>query len=1154
MWLTLNGDAMKKSMLRRTTLRDIRNSLGRFFAILAITALGVGFFCGVRITTPAMVHTVNSFLQETQFYDYRLISSLGWEDEDVEALQNQENVRYAEGSVSFDAVYCIGDDWEGVFKTYTLPTHINTLVLREGRMPQLSNEVIADQDSSAQIGDCIHVSALNTEDTKAYFSEDEFIVVGKADSPLYFNHERGSTSIGNGSVSGFLYVMPESLDVEYYTEIYVRFERDDAIYSKAYKNFMESHEAEWKDITQTQAESRFERIFSDAQAEIQDGKNELEQKRAEGQQELDDAEQELADAKADLEKGKMELADAEQTLADGKKELEDAELSLADARKQLDDAKIQTENGKKELDENEQKLSAAYATLATAKQQLDASSRQLNDGQEQLNAGQMQLSAAAAALLEQEQSLLFQESELQSQEAVLQEQLSMLPYLPEEQQAALLAAQQELEAAKLQIAAGKEQIAAGKQEIQTQQAVLEQKQAELSEGWEAYRNGLSQYQAGLSEYETGCRLLEEGRTSYLEGLKKYEDGESEYSDGIAKLEEAKQNYEEGYAEYLEGVQSYEDGKAKYEEGLAEYKDGKAEFDEKIADAEAELADAEEQLADLAHPDTYVLDRTVNIGYSCFESDSQIVEQVAKVFPIFFILVAALVCMTTMSRMIEEQRTQIGTLKALGYSASSIMGKFMFYSGSAALTGCILGYAVGVILFPSVIWMSYELMYVVLPIEYLFDWKLAVGAALISLACSCGITWFSCRMELAETAASLMRPKAPKSGKRVFLEYIPFLWNRMKFLHKVSFRNLFRYKGRFFMMVLGISGCTALLLTGFGLRDSVAGFADVQYGEIQTADASVSFSSSVGTEISEELRNTLAENTEDYVLLHQGAWDLVLEDKVKGITLIAPDTYENFDRFMHFRTESGNVVDAPEQGEAIISNSLRDRYEIEIGDSIVLRDENMRELHLYVTGVFENHVYNYVFTASDTLTEQFRAKQAWNGAYLNFSDGTDHSLAQTEIAKSTETTNVMLFDEFRVRMGNMMSSLDYIVLLVIFCAAGLAFVVLYNLTNINITERIREIATIKVLGFFRNETSAYVQRENLALTGIGIAVGLGLGILLHRFVIAQIVVDLVSFRVRILPLSFLWSILLTFAFNLLVNLVMSRKLDKINMAESLKSIE
>lgn len=905
--------------VRKNTLREIRGTFGRFFAIMAIIALGVGFFTGVRITTPAMVDTVNRFLDENQFYDYRLLSALGWNEEDIADFRNRSDVRYAEGAYSLDIITAGTNEY--VMRLHSITENINGIKLVEGRMPQSSDECLIES-GKVSVGGRIYLSDDNSETVKNTLRHDMFNIVGSVDSSLYINFERGNSSVGNGEIRAFVYLPKEAFDLDVYTEAYVRFDQDHDIYSDEYDEYMDGREEQWEKIAQSRADMRFDEIYSEAEKKLDDGREELEKNRKDGQEKLDKAKKDLDDGKAQLD-----------------------------------------------------------------------------------------------------------------------EQLAQL-----------------------------EQI----RDIMPEQ----------------YASGMEQYNAALADYESG---------------------------------------------------------------LSDYENSLAEFENQISDAEEELRNGEIELAKLKKPDTYVLGRNTNIGYSCFESDSDIVAQVARVFPVFFILVAALVCMTTMSRMVEEQRTQIGVLKALGYSEGTVMGKYMFYSGTAAVIGCIFGYGAGTYIFPKIIWKSYELMYLELPIHYLFSVKLALIALLVSLVCSIGVTWFSCRLELAETAAALMRPKAPKAGKRVLLERVGFIWKRLKFLKKVSIRNIFRYKKRLFMMILGIGGCMALLLTGFGIKDSIAGFADTQYDEIQVADASAALRN-VEDEPPEDLLTVLNENTKENILLYTGAWDLLYGKRVKSVTINAVESFEDMDKYFVLRDMNGEPIAPPTEGEAIVSHSIAERFGIEKGGTMRLRDENMRELNVKVTGIFENHVYNVVFIRNDTMEAQLGEKLPLNYAFINFKEGVDENQASAEISKNSHIMQMLKFDVLKERLSKMMSSLNYIVLIVIICAAGLAFIVLYNLTNINITERVREIATIKVLGFFRRETSAYVLRENLALTAMGIAAGSIAGVFLHRFVMAQIKVDLVDFSVRILPVSFLYSIVLTFIFNFAVDLFMELKLERINMAESLKSIE
>ncbi len=553
-------------------------------------------------------------------------------------------------------------------------------------------------------------------------------------------------------------------------------------------------------------------------------------------------------------------------------------------------------------------------------------------------------------------------------------------------------------------------------------------------------------------------------------------------------------------------------------------------------------------------DYYVLTRNSNIGYACYESDSNIVAAVSNVFPVFFFLVAALVCMTTMNRMVEEQRTQIGVLKALGYGNKTIMGKYIFYSGSAAFIGTLIGFSVGTWIFPKTIWKGYSIMYNMGSIDYLFSPLLAAISLVAALVCSVGATWVSCKSELSGVPASLIRPKPPKNGKRIFLERITFIWKRMKFLHKVSIRNVLRYKKRFFMMIIGISGCTALLVAGFGIKDSVANIADLQYDDIQVYDFGITFADP----LTDEFMNQFSEYTKDYVkniaYRDEESVDIDYDGKTKSVYMEVPQDTQSIESFFKLHTKSGEKIEYPSDGEAVITAKVADTLGIKAGDKITIRDSEMNQLEVTVKALCENYVYNYIYINKDTYFNQLGRYPEYKGAFAFARDGMDLHEASAHISEGQDVISVTVIQDLRQRIGKMMSSMDYIVFMIIVCAGCLAFIVLYNLTNINITERIREIATIKVLGFYPRETADYVFRENIVLTAIGAGIGLIMGKLLHQFIMYNINIDMVSFKTYVSAKSYLLSFIFTFVFAMLVNILMYRKLQKINMAESLKSIE
>ncbi len=1010
-----------KSTIMKTTLREIRESLGRYVAILAIVALGVGLYVGLTVTTPDMLAAGENYLEENKLYDLRLVSTIGYDDEAVETLNEQDGVQIAEGEIYTDFLAVEENGEESVLRAHSMLWNLNQTVVTAGRKPTAGNECMVDAQAYGKdaLGTTIRVSENNDEDTADMFRYTEYTIVGLCNSSYYVNYERGTTSLGSGRLKGFVYIPKDGFNTDYYTDIYVFLEDRYELYSQEYDDAVDAA-VDWVEpLAEDLAQERYLTLKEDAQWQIEDGERQLAENRAE-------AESEFADARQELE-------DAEQEIADGQQEIDDGWAEIADARQEIEDNR---------------------ATLAESRQELEDGQTELADGESEL-ADQR----TAAADLDDED------------------------------------------------------------ERENMEAGLDLAEAQL-------RGNEAQLEAGLGLANMGQAQLEAGEEQIARNEERLREAEADLAD-------AREELDDGWAEYEENLQS---------------------FEEQMAEAEADLEDARQELADLKEPDTYVLTRDENIGYACYESDSSIVKGIAGVFPVFFFLVAALVCMTTMARMVEEQRTQIGVLKALGYGKGRIMGKYLFYSGSAALIGCLIGFFVGSWLFPTVIWFAYGIMYQMGDFVILLDWRLAAVSLAVAILCSMGTTWATCRYELSDVAAQLMRPKAPKSGKRIFLEKIPFLWNHMSFLVKVSARNIFRYKQRFFMMVFGIGGCTALLLTGFGVKDSISGIIDNQYGEIQINDLNVTFSDAYAQEDRTEYEEVMGQIAEGYTISYEESADLLHEDETESVTLVVPQKPEEMGAYLDLHTESGESIPWPGEGETVLTAKLAEKSGLSVGDEAVLEDEDGNSLTVTVSGISENYIYNYAYLSPETWTAQTGEEPEYQTSYVNMKEGQDIHEASAAIMNCDGIASVTAYEDMRTRFGSMMESMDYVVLVIIVCAGALAFIVLYNLTNINITERLREIATIKVLGFYRNETASYVFRENLILTGLGILAGLVMGKYLHSFVMSQIDIDMITFDVHIAPMSILYSIILTFVFAVFVCGVMNRKLDAINMAESMKSIE
>lgn len=1155
---------MKRQMIWKSTFREIKQSFGRFFAILAIVTLGVGFFAGLIVSKPAMVKTAQEYLEKQNFYDYRLLSTLGFEQEEVDYLARKEDVKSAEGAVSFDILYLNTNGNEGVAKVHSITDEVNQLKVVAGRMPQSADECVVDSNyfPSSIVGEKIKLSENNTEDDLEHFAYREYTVVGIVQSPLYIQFERGNSSLGNGKVNGFIYLPYSGFDVDYFTEIYVKFAEDFELYSEEYDAYIEALDSVWEEYGTEAADTRYERVVTEAENELADAREEYETEKA-------DAEAELADAKQKLDDAAVKLADGEVQLADAKQELADAKTTVSDKEQELADAETEIAEKEQELIDGEQEIKDGIIKWNDGKYQLDQAKKQLQEGIDQLNAQKSELEAKEQELLAGEAALNASQQELEQklqelndqaaavdqQEQALREQYGENP-IPEELLAQLQAAREQIAAGIAQVQAGLSQIAEKRQEIENGKIAIAQGREVIAEYEGQLEAGKAKVSAGDKSLADSWAEIEKGQKELADGRMALADAKQKIEDGKEQLADARKDITEGETTLTEKEQELADAQKEYADGLKEYEDGKLEFDEKIADAEAELTDAEQEIADIEEPESYLLGRDTNIGYVCFDNDASIVEGIAHVFPVFFFLVAALVCITTMTRMVEEQRTLIGALKALGYSDGIIMSKYLFYAGSAATIGGVAGFAAGTYFFPKVIWYAYGILYRMDALTYVFDWKLAVISLAVALLCSVGATWLSCRVELGEVAAQLMRPKSPKAGKRVFLEYIPFIWKRMSFLRKVSFRNIFRYKGRLFMMVLGIGGCTALLVAAFGIEDSIADVATQQFEEIQIFDFNVAFSDNITQEDFEMLEKAAGVGEDQYLPVSESVYDLVTDKERKPVNLVVmpADGTRDITNFVDLHTSKGEKVLLPGDGEIVLSEKLADTYGLEIGDKITLQNEDMETITATVSGIFQNFIYHYAYINSGTYNQTTGKETEYRNIYVNLPAEADgHQLSAT-LMKEENVSGVTLNQDTMERFAGMMASLDLIVLVVILCAAGLAFIVLYNLTNINITERIREIATIKVLGFRKKETASYVFRENMMLAAMGIVVGLLLGHFLHRFIMYEINIDLIAFDTHVRPISYVYSALLTLVFTALVNRFMHRKLERISMTESLKSVD
>ena len=804
-----------------------------------------------------------------------------------------------------------------------------------------------------------------------------------------------------------------------------------------------------------------------------------------------------------MSEAKGSLANANRTLASGKRELKSG---IEDARKELADAKLQMLEGEKEVWDAQQDIASGKEQLLSGQAQIIKAQKQLKDSQEQLRSGEEQLEAAW--------------EEYNQMKAQIDEAQVNLAWLDE-----LIA----------QWAATEEQI----WQAEELRATIDQTLPVLEES-------LTQLNAQQAEIDAAKAQVESGRNEISSSEEQIKTSQKELADGSEEIRLAKIQIAEGQKEYFDGK----------EDAVKEIKDAK----EEIYDGQQEIADAQEEIDGLEEATVYVMDRDAAFyDYSTCGENAERIRNIGKVFPVIFFLVAALVSLTTMTRMVEEERTQIGTMRALGYGKGAIMKKYLGYAFLATALGSLIGFLIGEKILPFIIIYAYGIMFphmtgMVIPYNMTYA-VIASGAALI---CTMGATVAACYKEFTQTPAVLMRPPAPKEGKRVWLEYLPFIWKHLSFTWKSTIRNLMRYKKRFFMTILGIGGCMALLLVGFGLRDSILDIARIQYKEIQLYDATAIFEDGTTKEERLKVMDQMAENEK----IDGYGEALVKQTTLKGtekdqdVYLFVLEDMSQMERFVKLRDRKSKEKYVLDDDGIILTEKMAKLLGVSEGDTVVIRDDDAGEIEAVISHITENYMSHYLYMTPSLYEKLYGQEPEYNSILLQSTEKDQETLDSIgeELLKNEKVVNLSYTKSLEKQVDDMLGSLDIVIFVLIISAGMLAFVVLYNLNNININERKRELATIKVLGFYDGEVSAFVYRENILLTIIGTGVGVLFGILLHRYIIVTVEIDMCMFGRNINWPSYLYSILFTFGFSFIVNIFMHFKLKKIDMVESLKSVE
>ena len=1002
-------------LILKNTLRKIKHSFGRFITLILIIAIGSAFFAGVRETSSDMIKTMDEYYDATNLMDFRIISTMGLTNDDLEALKNLENTQIIEENYTYETA--IDGD---ATKIYGLTENINNVTLVFGSLPTSDNECLV-LAGSYNIGDTITIEDSNYQD---YLKNNTFKVVGTVNSSMYIYNNLGMSTVSDGKLDNVIYINKDNFNIDYYTEIYLiaKNSQEETSYRDEYDEVIANLNTELEKLAPIQETKRYEQIKTEAMEEIYDAREEINNLKA----------------------------------------------------------------------ENEAKFNDALA--------------ELNSAQDQINAGYNEINKGFAELETQKNSVL---NKLNNEEATLDNSLATI----------------NSNLANLGITTNN--IAESIAELNNQITSITNLLASLDDTnpeyvtYQAMLTNLNTLVSNLNSIQNGYTKINNARTQF----------DSTYNDTINTLNANKNNLDKE--------------QETLNEGFKEYNANYAEFQDEIAKGMQEIADAEAEIANLEKPEWYLFNREDNSGYTTFLESATKIDSIAAVFPLFFIAVAFLMCLNTMARMIEEERTEIGIFTSLGISNFQIIFSYIFYVLIATIIGLLIGLSIGYTVVPHVLYNVYTQAYVIPGLKTYVNIPICISIIEVCVITMSLVTFIAVTAKFKNSPANLLRPASPKSGRKVLLEKINFLWKRISFSWKVTIRNLFRYKKRIIMTLIGISGCTALLLTGFGIKDSISEIVEIQYGEIEKYDALAVLDNPV-TEESSEINEFLNQNSiSNPLYAHMETFTFAANSKNIDVYSLAFAT-NSIDKYFNLKDLDGNDLELNDEG-AIITEKIAKILNVNIGDTITLRDNNNEIYVIKISGISKNYINNYVYMNTNYYNLVF-GDISYNTIIANIGNHGD------VLMNSNYFSNIQYTEDSMSMLQDIFDSMNNIVFLIIGFSSVLAITVLYNLTTINISERVREIATLKVLGFNDKEISMYVYRETIILTIFGIIIGLLLGIGLNAFVLTVAETDEIIFAKEIHYLSYILAIVIMIIFTIVVQIITNFILKKINMIDSLKSVE
>lgn len=1197
----------------KDVIQTIIKGKKRFIALMIIAALGVCMMSGLKAACDDLRFTADAFFDEHNLFDIMVVSTMGLTDEDVKVLSRIEGVEDVEGTYSETVFTQVDGQTKQAAVNLLSQKDINIPYFIEGDIPLRNDEILVTQkyfnETGKTIGDTIVIQekvekkeekedadelleekasendsafALDLEkeytEEKREVSEDdykieveeeeeepnflitEYTIVGCVIDATDINSAEGAVAFRSQSNTDYtFFVLPDAVKSDIYTAVYITLNNTDKMYC-----YSDEYEAAVEEVVTIIEEEikvdreqvRYEDVTAEAFEKVDEAEAEMNEKFEDAEEEILDAKYEIEDGWSDLLDGKEELLDGEYDIEEGERKLQKAERDLNRAERQLDKAEKQLEDGWAELEAGELMVEEGEQALVEAEETLKKSEEALNEAEadlpNQFNSIRTILNAEIIDVnneIEQANAeIVVLQAEIADLE-VLKAQKEALGEDTSVEEAQIMVKQGQLDRKNANLATYQEQLTTYENALNdSYQQELDAK-AEIEKGRQEIAAGRQEIVDGRAELETTKKQLVDGRKELEKAQKDFDNAKGSVEYGWWELENGWKELEEAYEKLADGRKELEEGQAAFADGKKEYEDSVSEYEEKKAEAIEKIADARKEIEDLKMAEWYVSTRTALSGYSNIKTDAQCIESIGNAFPILFMIVAILVSLTTVSRMVEEDRGLIGTYKALGFTDREIRRKYVVYALLAGVLGGVLGDFFGFVVLPEILFTVFDVMYQLPDYSLHFDWWSGTGGILFYVVGIVGAAIVSCSNALAVTPAMLMRPKAPKNGSRVLLERVTPVWSHLSFLNKVTARNLFRYKKRLFMTLFGIAGCTSILITGFTIKDTVLELMPLQYGKTMQYDIMLV------ADDNEQLLEYLDTNeVRAYINpMISNVKVSVGDGREESVTLIAVPNDVSLRGFIHLEDKMGNKVNL-EDGMVLSTINVSEVLGYKDGDTITLQNMDLASADVEVTEIVMSYLGNYIYMTENTYVDYFNEYES-NGAFVMLNSSVkDHEAYAKEMSLKDGILSSVSSTGFRANFDTVFRIINLVVTIVITLAAALAFVVLFTLSTTNISERERELATIKVLGFFDREVHAYVNKETIILTTLGILLGMPMGKGFGIWLMSILKMPAIYFAHTLYPISYLYSAVITIIFAFIVNSITDKSLDKINPVEALKSIE